>query len=557
VKFSNELAELSDEYDVVVVGSGYGASVCAARLAPGRRVCVLERGREFAAGSFPNDPASIASELQFEDGVGHQGSRLGLFDFHLNRDVDVLVGCGLGGTSLINGGISIRPSPAVFEQAPWPKELRGDTLLRYMARAEEVLRPAPYPSGRPAPAKLEALRRAGEAVDGVSFSRARINVHFDEMRETSPGVVQKPCNDCGDCVTGCNFEAKNTLPYTYLPIAKSAGAHVFTHCNVRTVGRDARGYVVTFQVESGDDGAARQRSVRARAVVVGAGVLGSTGLLLRSVATGLELSRRLGAGFSTNGDALTVGYDCDPRTNVLGYGRRALAGEAPPAAVGATLLGILDARGARPLSEAILVEDGAFPDGLVKVLAPLVQLLAASASETRSGILHWLRERHKEGLDLVGDLEDGAFNHSMLYLSIGHDGSCGKLSLDATGEVRVEWPDLARASCFARADQVTRALTDALGGMHLKNPLANSTFHNMITVHPLGGCSMGSSVDDGVVDHIGRVFDRSSGGVHRGLYVADGSVVPTSLGVNPLLTITALAERTAEAIRDEVDPQTR
>jgi cholesterol oxidase len=551
---ANDFSELEAEYNVVVVGSGYGASVCAARLAaryPG--VCLLERGREYVAGDFPRDAEALLRESQFEDELGHQGNRLGLFDFHLNPAVEVLVGCGLGGTSLINGSIAIEPDPSVFEQPPWPNELRGGALASYMTLARSVLRPSPYPSDWPVPAKLAALQKAASAI-GATFSRVPLNIHFGPEGETSSGVYQKPCINCGDCVTGCNFDAKNTLPYTYLPLAKRAGARLFTQCDVRYVRKVSGGYEVDLRrIDSDPEQAPVDRTVRARAVVIGAGVLGSTGLLLRSATNGFEFSKRLGLSFSTNGDAISLGYDCDDRTDVLGFGDAALAGKVSPMPVGATLLGVVDLRANAPLDEGIIIEDGAIPSGLATLLAPLVQVLALSASESRVGIVHWLRERQREALDLLGDRREGALNHSMVYLAIGHDGSAGRLFLDSFGNLRIDWPTLKDAPCFTRADKVTGQLTAALGGTHVRDPLAsNPLMKSLTTVHPLGGCAMGSSVDDGVVDHLGRVYDGPSGALHAGLYVADASVIPRSLGVNPLLTMTAIAERIAEAIATDL-----
>src|SRR5579859_4496551 len=135
MRLSHDIREMHERYDVVVVGSGYGAAVLAARLqerasrggedgAP--RVCVLERGREVEPGSFPNDPRAITADSQLTILGEHSGSRLGLFDYHVHRDLDVLVGCGLGGTSLINGGISIEPDSRVFDEPCWPDEIVAD-----------------------------------------------------------------------------------------------------------------------------------------------------------------------------------------------------------------------------------------------------------------------------------------------------------------------------------------------------------------------------------------------------------------------------------------------
>jgi len=538
---ANDFGDLRPRYDFVVVGSGYGAAICAARVAQRASVCVLERGREWVAGDFPSAHDELLRESQFSDVLGHQGNPLGLFDFHLNRDVDVLVGCGLGGTSLINGGVSIEPDPRVLAQACWPDEIRLQGLASHFERARGVLRPTPYPEGHATPAKLAAMERASRA-KGASFSRLPVNVHFGVRGPNPSGVHQEPCTDCGDCVTGCNFHAKNTLPYTYLPLAKRAGAHLFTRCDVRSIEKLDRYRVRFDRIDA--DGVRHEEHVDARAVILGAGVLGSTGILLRSRTPSFDFSDRLGSGFSTNGDALTIGYNCEVRTDSIGWGKESVVRPTGP-----TLLGAADFRDDQPLEASVVIEDGAFPSGLSRLLAPVVQLLASCAEETSSGVVHWLRERQREALDLAGSTRTGALNHSMLYLSMGHDGACGQLSLDDRGRVVVSWPGLRDAPCFPLADEAAKKLTEALGGMHLRNPFfANAIARHLFTVHPLGGCIMGSHVDSGVVDHAGRVFDPTTGRAHEGLYVADGSIVPTSLGINPLLTISALAERVADHV---------
>src|SRR5579863_9531266 len=126
-RLSAPIENLNGHYTVVVVGSGYGAAIAASRLArAGQQVCVLERGREFQPGEYPDTEAEALAETQAELPSGHVGSRAGLYDFHVNPDVNVFVGCGLGGTSLINGNVAVRAEPRVFDDARWPQALRDD-----------------------------------------------------------------------------------------------------------------------------------------------------------------------------------------------------------------------------------------------------------------------------------------------------------------------------------------------------------------------------------------------------------------------------------------------
>jgi cholesterol oxidase len=543
----------ADRYDVVVIGSGYGASTVAARVAQAAKargkslaICILERGREIESRDFPSRGIDLAEDAQFTDGLGTQGNRRGLFDFHLNHDIDVLVGCGLGGTSLINGGISIVPEARVFEQECWPVELRANALEPYYARARAVLRPKAIPNR---PLKLRALKKAAAAI-GVPFTDLEINVTYEDA---PPG--QKPCNLCGDCVTGCNFEAKNTLPYTYLPIAKENGAGIFTEWTVEFVQPDGdNGYVVHATSSASRD---KRIEVRARVVVIGAGALGSPGILFRSQGPQFRFSPKLGAGFSTNGDAIAIGYNCNDETNVIGQGHRLLTDPNPPASVGPTLLGMVDARAGAKLEEAVILEDGAFPSALRELLLPFVQVLAASAKKTPHSFASWIREAADllSTVGVPGEYQFGALNHSMLYLLMGHDGANGQMSLDGNGNIRISWPTLRAAKCFARAEELAEKVTQALGGMFVRDPLEDRFLKGNITVHPLGGCCIGADAKSGVVEHTGRVFNPDTKGTPRtysGLYVADGSIVPTSLGANPLFTITALSERISDFVIAEL-----
>src|SRR5918996_462469 len=129
-RLSLSLSEMRSAYDVVVVGSGYGGGVAASRLSrAGRSVCVIEKGKEFPTGTFPSRLPELRRELQLNGGKMRSGSRTGLFDFRLGADIHVLVGCGLGGGSLINAGVALKPDPRVFADPTWPEEIVSDGLL--------------------------------------------------------------------------------------------------------------------------------------------------------------------------------------------------------------------------------------------------------------------------------------------------------------------------------------------------------------------------------------------------------------------------------------------
>lgn len=525
-------------FDVVVIGSGYGAGVCAARLAEaGANVCVLERGREFTMGQFPSKLSDIVENVQLETTRFGGGHRLGLYNCYVGDDLDVVVGCGLGGTSLINANVAIKPESWVFEQSEWPTEIRAEAAGRldaYFKRARDVLDPAQFPADQRTPRKLAAMEQNGA-------ERCFINVNFSDQPLSSVGVPQHKCTNCGDCVTGCNKGAKKTLCFTYLPIAKSFGAKIFVQCDVQHLARSGELWEVHFQrLTDGTEPVAAAPRLRAKAVIVGAGVMGTTAILLRS-RDHMSLSDKLGTRVSGNGDVLAFAYDCDRRLDSVGTGARRDARHP----TGATILGVIDKRaGAR--HNGLILEEGAFPSGTAGMLRKLLEVFSLyCGQDTGHGFAHWLRERVDELRDLFSvRTSEGALNRTLLFLMMGHDGAGGRIELDGRERSTIKWPKLHEQPLFANANALAREVTTKLGGTFIEDPLDTRLLrNNLITVHPLGGCPMGDG-GDGFVDHAGRVRNRD-GVAQLGLYVADASVIPTSLGVNPLWTISALAERIA------------
>jgi cholesterol oxidase len=535
---SRDVAELdrARELDVVVIGSGYGAGVMAARLSAHRtngaapKIAMLERGREFAPDDFPASGWSTWRETQIWRDDGRTGNPLGLFDVRIDPDVTTLVGCGLGGTSLINGNVSIKPHARVFDPAHWGSlTLQG--LEPYYERARKVLGPEPTPTIFP---KARLLEKCAQASDvGAAFRLADINVDFSE------------CKACGNCVTGCRFGAKKTLTRTYLPIAVANGVAIYTHCEVMWIEQRRDRYAVHYRRT--DKPSSPVRHVLARTVVLGAGTLGSTEILARSAERGLPVSTSVGHRFSCNGDLMALGYDFPDEVDSVGFvGSRV---RSTPKA-GPSITGIVDLRSPTgPLEESMIIEEGSFPGGLAALLRYVVEVIKLDSGKPVPHLRWklWLEARFRELLDLLGiDTVDGALNHSQVYFAIGHDGAAGRVKLDpVTDRARVHWTDIGSQEVYKVADRWLTRLTRSAKGEPVSYPFYKSHGHsNMLTAHPLGGCPIGR-----VVNEHGQVLD-GAGGIHERLYVADGSIVPTSLGVNPLWTISALAEWIAEqAIR--------
>lgn len=538
---------MAAHYDVVVVGSGYGGSIAASRLArAGRRVCLLERGREILPGEYPDTSLEAAGAVQLDTRHGLEGAENGMFRFSLHEDISVLTGNGLGGTSLINANVSLPPEPRVFDDRRWPAGLRGDlaTLLgEAMDRAREMLRPVPYPDGWPELAKLAALRRSAAHM-GERFEKTPINVTFlDGVNHV--GVPQRACNLCGDCVTGCNQGAKNTLLMNYLPDAKRHGAEIYCGVAVHHVEREGDG---AWTVHYRPVGAGREAFdapdpfVRADVVVLAAGALGSTEILLRSRAAGLPLSDRLGEVFTGNGDVLGLAYNADIPIHGIGYGAQSPEGRPP---VGPCITGVIDMRDRPEPTDGMVVEEGVIPGALAGLL-PQVLAIAGRAigSDTDKGLPDLAAETGRELESLVRGPYHGAVDHTQTFLVMSHDDSAGRMELE-DDRLTVRWPGVGSQPAILAANAALQRAAAGIGGTYVRNPLwARLTGRDLITVHPLGGCVMGDDATGGVVDDRGRVFSGTTGaGVHDGLYVADGSIIPCAVGVNPLLTISALAER--------------
>ncbi len=544
---SSPIEQIKDHYTAVVVGSGYGGGIAASRLSrAGIRVCLLERGREILPGNYPDTEARAAKETQFHTAEGHLGSRLGLFDFHVNKEMNALVGCGLGGTSLINANVSLRAVPAVWKNPRWPRQVVDDlpTLVEEGYRhAEEMLTPQPYSEEGPTLPKLNALEKSAKAM-GQKFYRPPINVTFKDG-DNIAGVPQKACVNCGDCVSGCNYAAKNTTQMNYLPDAWNHGAAIFTEVAVRYLERKDGKWLVHYQCL----GAARDvfdspsQFVSADIVVLSAGTLGSTEILLRSRDKGLGVSDALGHGFTGNGDVLGFGYNCEDPINGIGFGTQ------PPGAidpVGPTITGIIDHRDTPDYKQGYVIEEGSIPGALGGMLPATLGLAAGVfGREAKGGILDWVREKSRSAESLLLGPYKGAVHNTQTFLVMSHDGSDGQLRLE-NDRLRIVWPGVGEKPIYKEVNQRLVEATGALDGDFVENPIWSKVFHkSLITVHPLGGCGMAESAESGVVNHKGQVFSGAAGeAVYDSLYVADGAVMPCSLGVNPLLTISALAERT-------------
>ncbi len=545
-------------FDVVVVGSGFGGSVLAYRLAEaGKSVCVLERGKPYPPGSFPRGPREL-SKAFWDPSEGLYG----MFDVWSFKGIGALVSSGLGGGSLIYANVLLRKPERWFVQEDlasggyesWP--VTRSELDPYYDRAEAMLNGQVYPFAETTP-KTAAFREVGEKL-GREFILPKLAVTFANdgeepavgvpIREEHPnlhGVPRYTCRLVGECDIGCNLGAKNTLDLNYLSAAKRLGAEIWTRREVRSLApREGGGYAVRYvEHDAGDEGRKLDtRDPRLRPeqeltcdrLVLAAGTLGSTYLLLRNRDAFPGLSPRLGTRFGGNGDLLTF---------ALGADRPLVAERGPVITSALHVPDELDGGEGR----GFYVEDAGYPE-FVSWLVQGTQGPGALWRFRRVAArlaLGLLRRRPEVDLSAeVSELLSGTrlAAGSLPLLGMGRDVPDGRMKL-SDGKLQVDWVKGKSGPFFDRLGDFGRQIATALGAEFERNP----TWYlgRLITVHPLGGCPMGRTEAEGVVDPYGEVFG------YPGFTIADGSVMPGPVGPNPSLTIAALADRFADRATGE------
>ncbi len=528
-------------FDVLIIGSGYGASICAARLSmakrSGVRLGILERGREWIPGTFGDTLGTLTAESRFHlfgKKKNTVDNPVGLVNMMRNDEVNVLSGSGLGGSSLINANVAIRPDRDCFMQPQWPTALHDRRVLDpYYDRAAWELGAAAEPPDMSPKARAQRLAANNLAHTGLNCQQANITVTRVPPGHEGPiinrqGMRQRGCTGCGDCCSGCNVGAKNTLAMNYLPLAKRFGAEMYTHTEVVRVEKTNGYYRVHFKTHSKNrsgEYVATHGSVTSRVVIVSAGSVGSSEIMLRSRGHGMQLSSRIGFQWTMNGDALGFIRNSKYLINSAGQGAYPTGRQVPS---GPTIQTNMTYTNRPRLHDRVLIQDGSISRAYANILGLLMQ--------------------------------DMDMDRTMIMLGMGHDGAGGRLTLREDGLGKISWKGIKDSAYRAKIRGEFAKVAKGHGGTYKYLKIFGDNF---ITVHPLGGCAMSDDPAYGVVDHRGRVFDGSGGGsqgfyspvprVHEGLFVADGSILPTAIAVNPLLTISALSERIAEHIT--FDPQ--
>ncbi|MDQ3979643.1 MAG: GMC family oxidoreductase [Actinomycetota bacterium] len=514
-------------FDVIVVGSGFGGAVVAARLAEaGRAVLVLERGRRWSAGEYPRTFSQAASAVWDERG------NYGFLDYRVFGRIDVIQGCGVGGGSLHYFNVQLRAPEVIFQRPEWPEAISRTTLDRYYERAEAVMTPAPLvpPPGESVPTRTDAFFRAARGA-GFDPHLVPIAIHTGATRpHPVSGLNQEPCAFTADCLLGCRPRSKNSLDVTYIPMGERAGLEVRPLHTVDTLAPNGdEGYIVRARRHDPEvPGRSEPCEFRATSVVLSAGAIGSTEILLRSRDQARTLPRlpaALGQRFSGNGDMLFAGTK--NVADVVDSSR------GPSITAGA----FVQRPGSRHL---IQLQDLGFPPALTSLFDGTLPVPSRVRSLAHAAGGYW--EAAREGASFPArSLFGGSFvPHFLPYLGMGTDAADGRLRLDAGGRLRLDWNPAASREMYEEMEDAMRLMSAAVGGRFVRSLPWRWPMHRLLTAHPLGGCTMSDSPSSGVVNDRGEVWG------HPGLFVSDSSVLPGPIAVNPSLTIAAVAERTAQ-----------
>lgn len=553
---------VGNHYDAVIIGSGFGGSVMAYRLAEaGLNVCVLERGNKYPPGNFPRSPDKMKKNFWDPD-----NKLYGMFDVWSFRNIAAVVSSGLGGGSLIYANVLIRKDEKWFVKEDlkkggheyWP--VNRQELDPHYDRAEKMLNAQTYPFNHPPynnTPKTQALQFAAKELD--------LNWYLPNLAVTFANDGQKPitgepieenyqnlhhrtrytCRLCGECDIGCNYGSKNTLDYNYLTEAQRHGAELKILCKVRYFEpNDGGGYKIHYvHYDLEGDGEEREQVITANQLILAAGSLGSTYLLLKSQKRGFfpNLSNQLGTHFSGNGDLINFGLKA----------KRKIDGSYGPV-ITSTIRMADELDGGE--GRGFYLQDAGYPDFINWMLEGLET--QGNIKRQLSFILRWLwASISKTGLvdsNLSEEISELLFGKNELnfsatvmpLLGMGRDIPEGimRLRMDKKGKEQLDVFQNFKKSepYFQRLRNTMKDIAEQLEAKYVDNPLW--FLRRTITAHPLGGCPMGRNKEEGVVDSYGEVFN------YPGFFIADGSVMPGSVGPNPSLTIAALSDRFAEKV---------
>ncbi|MGZ3770037.1 MAG: GMC oxidoreductase [Bdellovibrio sp.] len=549
------------DFDYIVIGSGFGGSVMACRLVEkGYRVCLLERGQQWKMHEFPRRPDEIQQRLFWAP----EDKKFGMMEILDTPDSDVmtLTASGLGGGSLIYANVLLRMPEDFFKG--WPGGLTRQKLDPYYDQVLNMMEARPYPFEKedyygqtPKTAGLQKISAEihSELENNASakFVLPPLAVRFDgefpgAQSKNIHGAIQSKCNKCGECDLGCNIHAKNSLDLNYIfrALHPSANNKSVQPLEVRTQAEvsqienpDQEFYKITYTVP----GLTTTECVlTCKNVVLSAGSVGSSSLLLKMKEKGHlpKLNNWLGKKWCGNGDLLGMVLDTP---------------EAYDPTRGPVITGAIQYRFENypdGYPHGMYIEDAGFPIGLAWYLSgkvPQFKGILGSLKLIFRNIknfffkLFGIKSSSKEiniGDDFAAAIDKADFvRRSFMLLGMGRDRSDGEIQL-RNNEPVILWKMDKSTLHFQRLRTEMKKIAKKMGGIFIDDPL--TYLDKVIAVHPLGGCPMGDSSETGFVAPNGEVYG------YPGLYVVDGSIIPTSVGPNPALTIAAIAEMIAAQI---------
>ncbi len=521
----------TDVFDFVIIGSGFGGSVSALRLAEkGYRVLVLERGKRYNASDFPKTNWNIFKYLWLP------ATRcFGIMGLNFFDDIWILNGSGVGGGSLVYASTHIKPPKAFFEAEEWRDLADWEAeLAPHYVTADRMLGTAENPRFWPADQRLYEI--AQELGREDTFKPTPVGIFFGEPGKVVPdpyfdgdGPARAGCIHCGGCMVGCKHNAKNTLDKNYLFLAERLGVEVRAEANVLDIrpqydnaADDAR-YEIEYEKIT-DWVVKRRTTVRTRNVVVSAGVLGSVNLLLRCRDENKSLpllSQRLGKMVRSNSEAL---MGVTARDSDVDYSQGV--------AISSHFW----------VDDVTSVEPVRFPPGssfMRNLMLPLTDFAGGPLARIGQSIRHLVR-KPMDFLD-VRVLPNWARRDTVLLIMQTVENRMtlkrgrSLWTLGRQGLVSERDKNLPIPAVIEAGREVVTRFAKKINGVPWVG--VNDVLDTPNTAHILGGCGIGKDERSGVIDIHHEVFN------YPGLYVADGSVIPANLGVNPSLTITAMTER--------------